>query len=157
WDCHGLPAEMGAEKELGVSGRANIEKFGIQKFNDYCRTSVMRYTGEWETYVTRQARWVDFANDYKTMDTPYMESVMWAFKQLHEKGLVYESHRVMPYSWAMETPVSNFETRMDNAYREREDKAITVAFKLNERPAGAPEASEYFILAWTTTPWTLPS
>ncbi|MBM3618459.1 MAG: isoleucine--tRNA ligase, partial [Alphaproteobacteria bacterium] len=157
WDCHGLPAEMGAEKELGVSGRANIEKFGIQKFNDHCRTSVMKYTGEWEEYVTRQARWVDFENDYKTMDTPYMESVMWAFAELHKKGLVYESHRVMPYSWAMETPVSNFETRMDNSYREREDKAITVAFKLNARPAGAPEANEYFILAWTTTPWTLPS
>lgn len=157
WDCHGLPAEMGAEKELGVSGRANIEKFGIQKFNDYCRTSVMKYTGEWEDYVTRQARWVDFANDYKTMDTPYMESVMWAFSELYKKGLVYESHRVMPYSWAMETPVSNFETRMDNSYREREDKAITVAFKLKNKPKGAPEANEYYVLAWTTTPWTLPS
>lgn len=157
WDCHGLPAEMGAEKELGVSGRANIEKFGIQKFNDYCRTSVMKYTGEWEDYVTRQARWVDFANDYKTMDTPYMESVMWAFSELYKKGLVYESHRVMPYSWAMETPVSNFETRMDNSYREREDKAITVAFKLKDKPKGAPEANEYYVLAWTTTPWTLPS
>lgn len=178
WDCHGLPAEMGAEKELGVSGRANIEKFGIQKFNDYCRTSVMKYTGEWEDYVTRQARWVDFANDYKTMDTPYMESVMWAFSELYKKGLVYESHRVMPYSWAMETPVSNFETRMDNSYREREDKAITVAFKLKSAPdklteeldivfhpdnksgeklhSGNPFAN-YFVLAWTTTPWTLPS
>ena len=157
WDCHGLPAEMGAEKELGVSGRANIEKFGIQKFNDYCRTSVMRYTSEWEDYVTRQARWVDFSNDYKTMDTNYMESVMWAFSELYKKGLVYESHRVMPYSWAMETPVSNFETRMDNSYREREDKAITAAFKLKEKPKGAPEAKEYYVLAWTTTPWTLPS
>lgn len=157
WDCHGLPAEMGAEKELGVSGRANIEKFGIQKFNDHCRTSVMKYAHEWENYVTRQARWVDFENDYKTMNTPYIESVLWAFKQLYDKGLVYESHRVMPYSWAMETPVSNFETRMDNSYREREDKAITVAFKLNERPEGAPKAEEYYLLAWTTTPWTLPS
>lgn len=157
WDCHGLPAEMGAEKELGVSGRAAIEKFGIQKFNDHCRTSVMKYAHDWEDYVTRQARWVDFENDYKTMNTTYIESVLWAFKQLHTKGLVYESHRVMPYSWAMETPVSNFETRMDNSYREREDKAITVAFKLNERPKGAPEATEYYILAWTTTPWTLPS
>lgn len=157
WDCHGLPAEMGAEKELGVSGRANIEKFGIQKFNDYCRTSVMKYTGEWEDYVTRQARWVDFQNDYKTMDVNYMESVMWAFSELHKKGLVYESHRVMPYSWAMETPVSNFETRMDNSYRERTDKSATVAFKLKEAPKGAPEAEEYYVLAWTTTPWTLPS
>lgn len=157
WDCHGLPAEMGAEKELGVSGRANIEKFGIQKFNDYCRTSVMKYTSEWEDYVTRQARWVDFENDYKTMDKNYMESVMWAFSELHKKGLVYESHRVMPYSWAMETPVSNFETRMDNSYREREDKAVTVAFRLKDKPKGAPEAEEYYVLAWTTTPWTLPS
>lgn len=158
WDCHGLPAEMGAEKELGVSGRANIEKFGIQKFNDYCRTSVMKYTGEWEEYVTRQARWVDFQNDYKTMDTPYMESVMWAFSELYKKGLVYESHRVMPYSWAMETPVSNFETRMDNSYREREDKAITVAFKLKDKPHWAGDAiKDCYVLAWTTTPWTLPS
>jgi isoleucyl-tRNA synthetase len=161
WDCHGLPAEMGAEKELGVSGRANIEKFGIQKFNDYCRTSVMKYTGEWEDYVTRQARWVDFENDYKTMDTPYMESVMWAFSELYKKGLVYESHRVMPYSWAMETPVSNFETRMDNSYREREDKAIYVAFELKkeeiEAVSVAAGASKYFVIAWTTTPWTLPS
>ncbi|MCH2547009.1 MAG: isoleucine--tRNA ligase [Alphaproteobacteria bacterium] len=178
WDCHGLPAEMGAEKELGVSGRANIEKFGIQKFNDYCRTSVMKYTGEWEDYVTRQARWVDFENDYKTMDTNYMESVMWAFSELYKKGLVYESHRVMPYSWAMETPVSNFETRMDNSYREREDKAITVAFKLEDVPSsiildieriksaksseGKPfypdfNVTDVFVLAWTTTPWTLPS
>lgn len=157
WDCHGLPAEMGAEKELGVSGRANIERYGIQKFNDYCRTSVMKYTQEWEDYVTRQARWVDFENDYKTMDTPYMESVMWAFSELYKKGLVYESHRVMPYSWAMETPVSNFETRMDNSYREREDKAITVAFRLRDVPPPAPAAKEHYLLAWTTTPWTLPS
>ncbi|MGB1539592.1 MAG: isoleucine--tRNA ligase, partial [Rickettsiales bacterium] len=154
---HGLPAEMGAEKELGVSGRIAIEEYGIQKFNDYCRSSVMRYTGEWEDYVTRQARWVDFENDYKTMDTNYMESVMWAFKQLFDKGLVYESYRVMPYSWAMETPVSNFETRMDNAYREKADNAVTVKFRLKEKPQGAPEADAYYLLAWTTTPWTLPS
>lgn len=157
WDCHGMPAEMAAEKELGVSGKMAIEQYGIAKFNDYCRTSVMKYAHEWERYVTRQARWVDFKNDYKTMNKDYMESVMWAFKQLHEKGLVYESYRVMPYSWAMETPVSNFETRMDNAYREREDRAVFVKFKLNEKPKGAPEAKEYFLIAWTTTPWTLPS
>ena len=157
WDCHGLPAEMGAEKELGVSGRKAIEDFGIDKFNDHCRTSVMKYTEEWQRYVTRAARWVDFEHDYKTMDTDYMESVLWAFKQLYDKGLVYESHRVMPYSWAAETPLSNFETRMDDAYRERTDKAVTVAFKLKEKPKGAPDAEEYYILAWTTTPWTLPS
>jgi isoleucyl-tRNA synthetase/very-short-patch-repair endonuclease len=158
WDCHGLPAEMGAEKELGISGRIQITEFGIEKFNDHCRSSVMKYSGQWEEYVTRQARWVDFDSGYKTMDITYMESVMWAFKQLFEKGLVYESMRVMPYSWACETPLSNFETRMDNSYRERADKAVTVAFTLKDRPKGAPEGcSAYKILAWTTTPWTLPS
>ena len=157
WDCHGLPAEMGSEKELGISGRAAITNFGIDKFNEHCRESVMKYTAEWEEYVTRQARWVDFKNDYKTMDKNFMESVLWAFKQLYDKGLVYEAHRVMPYSWAAETPLSNFETKLDNSYREREDKAITVAFELNEKPIGAPDADKYYILAWTTTPWTLPS
>ncbi len=157
WDCHGLPAEMGAEKELGISGRVAIEKYGIDKFNAHCRESVMKYRAEWEYYVTRQARWVDFTGDYKTMDTSYMESVLWAFKQLWEKELVYEAFRVMPYSWAAETPLSNFETKLDNAYRDREDKAVTVAFELKERPKGAPDAEKYYVLAWTTTPWTLPS
>jgi hypothetical protein len=90
WDCHGLPAEMEAEKELKISGREQITAFGIDKYNDACRKSVQRYTKEWRSYVTRQARWVDFDNDYKTMDLSYMESVMWAFKTLHQKGLVYE-------------------------------------------------------------------
>ncbi len=157
WDCHGLPAEMGSEKELGISGRAAITNFGIGKFNEHCRTSVMKYTNEWEDYVNRQARWVDFKNDYKTMDKNFMESVLWAFKQLYDKGLVYEAYRVMPYSWAAETPLSNFETKLDNSYREREDKAITVAFELNAPPKGAPKADKYYVLAWTTTPWTLPS
>lgn len=157
WDCHGLPAEMGSEKELGISGRAAIQNYGIDKFNEHCRTSVMKYTHEWERYVSRQARWVDFKNDYKTMDVNFMESVLWAFKQLYDKGLVYEAHRVMPYSWAAETPLSNFETKLDNSYREREDKAITVAFELNTPPKGAPAADKYYVLAWTTTPWTLPS
>lgn len=158
WDCHGLPAEMGAEKELGVSGRAQIKEFGIDKFNDHCRTSVMKYAHEWEAYVNRQARWVDFEGGYKTMDTNYMESVLWAFKELYKKGLLYEAMRVMPYSWACETPLSNFETRMDNAYREKTSKAVTVAFTLKEKPKGAPDGcSSYKLLAWTTTPWTLPS
>ena len=99
WDCHGLPAEMEAEKELGVSGRRAITDYGIDRFNAHCRHSVMRYTDEWQRYVNRQARWVDFDNDYKTMDLPFMESVMWAFKRLWEKDLVYESYRVLPYSW----------------------------------------------------------
>jgi isoleucyl-tRNA synthetase len=150
WDCHGLPAEIEAEKELGVSGRGPITQYGIDRFNDYCRTSVLRYTHEWERYVTRQARWVDFENDYKTMDLTYMESVMWAVKRLWEKGLLYEGFRVLPYCWECETPLSNFETRQDNAYRDRQDPAVTVAFQLD----GDPPVS---LWVWTTTPWTLPS
>ncbi|HEX7096286.1 MAG TPA: isoleucine--tRNA ligase [Acidimicrobiales bacterium] len=157
WDCHGLPAEMEAEKELKLSGRRAITEYGIGKFNDYCRTSVLRYTKEWEEYVTRQARWVDFENDYKTMDLSYMESVMWAFKQLWEKGLIYEAYRVMPYSWGAETPLSNFEIRLDDATRPRQDPAITVAFTLDPEPGAPPDEPETRILAWTTTPWTLPS
>lgn len=169
WDCHGLPAEMGAEKELGISGRQAIIEYGIGKFNDYCRENVMRYASEWERYVDRQGRWVDFQNDYKTMDKDFMESVLWAFSELYKKGLIYESYRVMPYSWAAETPLSNFETRLDNATREREDKAITVAFELDEVPKfeklGVPPetlekftmAKKFYLLGWTTTPWTLPS
>lgn len=154
WDCHGLPVEMEAEKELGVSGRRAIADFGIDRFNDYCRTSVLRYTGEWERYVTRMARWVDFSNDYKTMDLTYMESVMWAFKQLWDMGLIYEAERVMPYSWGAETPLSNFEIRLDDATRPRQDPAITVSFTIEPEP---DDPGPLNILAWTTTPWTLPS
>ncbi|MBK5223159.1 MAG: isoleucine--tRNA ligase [Acidimicrobiia bacterium] len=154
WDCHGLPVEMEVEKELQVQGRVAIMDFGIERFNDTCRTSVMRYTSEWEHYVTRQARWVDFTNDYKTMDRSYMESVMWAFKQLWDKGLIYEAYRVMPYSWGAETPLSNFEIRLDDATRPRQDPALTVSFTLDPQP-GDPGPMN--ILAWTTTPWTLPS
>lgn len=162
WDCHGLPAEMQSEKELGISGRLAITNFGIEKFNAHCRASVMKYASEWEEYVTRQARWVDFKNSYKTMDKNFMESVLWAFKELYNKGLLYESMRVMPYSWACETPLSNFETRLDNSYRERADKAVTVSFVLNEIPTinrmtEGGDHKEYRVLAWTTTPWTLPS
>ncbi len=149
WDCHGLPAEMEAEKELGIQGQLAIEAYGIEKFNAQCRTSVMKYTQDWQDYVNRQARWVDWEDEYKTMDTDYMESVIWAFKELHKKGLIYQGHKVVPYSWACETPLSNFETRMDNAYREKKSKAVTVAFRLKEISID--------ILAWTTTPWTLPS
>ena len=154
WDCHGLPAEMDTEKFLGISGRSAISEFGIGKFNDVCRERVLMYTHEWEQTVTRQARWVAFDNDYKTMDLPYMESIIWAFKELYKKGLMYEGVRILPYSWAAETPVSNFETRMDNSYREREDPSITVMFTLN--PV-AGETKPVKVLAWTTTPWTLPS
>src|SRR5579872_1752283 len=153
WDCHGLPAETEAEKELGVSGRGPITEFGIDRFNEHCKTSVLRYTKEWERYVTRQARWVDFENDYKTMDLSYMESVMWAIKQLYDKGLMYEDYRVLPYCWECETPLSNSETRQDDAYRDRQDPAVTVAFTL-EADGDAPEID---LWVWTTTPWTLPS
>ena len=130
WDCHGLPAETVVEKELGVSGHPEIIKFGLDKFNDACRTSVLRFTDDWHRYVTRQARWVDFQNDYKTLDTPYMESVMWAFKTLFDKGLIYEGFRVLAYCWRCETPLSNTETRMDDVYKDRQDPALTVMFHL---------------------------
>ena len=148
WDCHGLPAEVQAERELGISGHPEISAFGIDRFNDACRTSVLQYTNEWRAYVNRQARWVDFDNDYKTLDLDYMESVMWAFKQLWDKGLIYEGFRVLAYCWRCETPLSNTETRMDDVYRDRQDPAVTVWFQLD---------SGERILAWTTTPWTLPS
>ena len=154
WDCHGLPAELEAEKELGVSGRSQIQDYGIDRFNDYCRTSVLRYTEQWQETVTRAARWVDFKNDYKTLYPEYMESLLWALKQLWDRGLLYEGYRVMPYSWAAQTPLSNFETRMDDSYRERQDPAVTVHFEL------VPESGDDLptdLLAWTTTPWTLPS
>ncbi|MCI4361506.1 MAG: class I tRNA ligase family protein, partial [Thermoplasmata archaeon] len=172
WDCHGLPAEMEAEKELGVSGRAGVIELGVDRFNDRCRTIVQRTTDSWEWYVGRQARWVDFENDYKTMDLDFMESVMWAFKRLHELDLVYEGYRVLPFCWVCETPLSNFETRLDDSYRDRADPAVTVIFDL-EPAGGADGASgvdgvdvtnEADVLAgplrvpvWTTTPWTLPS
>ncbi len=149
WDCHGLPAEVEAERLLGISGKADIVAMGIEKFNQACRESVLRYTREWRDYVTRQARWVDFDHDYKTLDLPYMESVMWAFRQLWDKGLVYQGFKVLPYCWRCETPLSNHELRMDDdTYAERQDPSVTIRFKL--------ETGEW-LLAWTTTPWTLPS
>ncbi|MGQ0616343.1 MAG: isoleucine--tRNA ligase [Acidimicrobiia bacterium] len=148
WDCHGLPVEMQAEKELGVSGRVNIGEFGVGRFNAHCRSIVGTTASTWESYVTRQARWVDMENDYRTMDLEFMESVMWALEQLWQKGLLYEGYRVLPYCWECETPLSNFETRLDDAYRERQDPAVTVWFQL--------ETGER-LLVWTTTPWTLPS
>ncbi|MEU4563753.1 isoleucine--tRNA ligase [Actinoplanes sp. NPDC023936] len=148
WDTHGLPAEVEAEKQLGITTKAQIVDLGIDKFNDACRTSVLAYTKDWERYVTRQARWVDFENDYKTLDPAYMESVMWAFKTLHDKGLVYEGFRVLAYCFRCETPLSNTETRMDDVYRDRTDPALTVKFRLDTGED---------IAVWTTTPWTLPS
>lgn len=163
WDCHGLPAEMGAEKELQISGRKMITEFGIDKFNAHCKKSVLQYTAEWEEYVSRQGRWVDFHDDYKTMDIQYMESVIWAFKTLYDKGLIYQSERVMPYSWACETPVSDFETKIDNSYREKASKSATIAFTISQPSAALISAlsdhrcENIQLLVWTTTPWTLPS
>lgn len=158
WDCHGLPAEVVAEKQLGITSKAEILDLGVARFNEACRTSVLEFTHDWERYVTRQARWVDFANDYKTLDLDYMESVMWAFKTLHDKGLVYEGFRVLAYCWRCETPLSNTETRMDDVYRDRHDPTLTVWFELTAEES-APELvrGPVRLGVWTTTPWTLPS
>ncbi len=149
WDTHGLPAELEAQRQLGLKTKQDIVELGIDKFNDACRASVLKYTKEWREYVTRQARWVDFDHDYKTLEPGYMESVIWAFKQLHDKGLVYEGFRVLPYCWNDQTPLSNHELRMDDdVYKMRQDPAVTVGLRL--------ETGE-LALVWTTTPWTLPA
>ncbi|WP_151084690.1 isoleucine--tRNA ligase [Nocardioides cynanchi] len=149
WDTHGLPAELEAMRQLGIKTTDEITEMGIEAFNAECRKSVFEYTDEWRDYVTRQARWVDFEHDYKTLDLDYMESVMWAFQQLHQKGLAYEGFRVLPYCWNDETPLSNHELRMDeDVYQLRQDPAVTVGCRL--------ETGE-IALVWTTTPWTLPS
>lgn len=159
WDCHGLPAELEAEKQLGIKDKGQIEAMGLEKFNEYCAQSVLQYTEEWKAYVTRQARWVDFDNGYKTMDLNFMESVMWAFKTLYDNGLIYQGFRVLPYSWAEHTPLSNQETRLDDSYKMRQDPAVTVTMPLvdtPDHPLGAALAGVNALI-WTTTPWTLPS
>ncbi|GAB3255284.1 isoleucine--tRNA ligase [Nocardioides dilutus] len=154
WDTHGLPAELEAMRLNGIKTTDEILELGIEKFNEACRASVMKYTGEWREYVTRQARWVDFDNDYRTYEPDYMESVMWAFKQLYDKGWVYEGFRVLPYCWNDETPLSNHELRMDeDVYQNRQDPAVTVGFKIT---SDGP-LRDALLLTWTTTPWTLPS
>ncbi|CAB0974918.1 isoleucine--tRNA ligase [Corynebacterium diphtheriae] len=160
WDCHGLPAELEAEKQLGIKDKGEIEAMGLESFNNYCAKSVLEYTQEWKDYVTRQARWVDFDNGYKTMDMDFMESVMWAFKTLYDKGLIYQGFRVLPYSWAEHTPLSNQETRLDDSYKMRQDPTLTVTFPITGvKDGSAADASLVgaYALAWTTTPWTLPS
>lgn len=166
WDTHGLPAELEAEKQLGITDKAQIEEMGLDKFNDYCAQSVLEYTDEWEDYVNRQARWVDFGNGYKTMDINFMESVMWAFKKLYDKGLIYQGFRVLPYSWAEHTSLSNQETRLDDSYKMRQDPTLTVTFPVagvregtaaDKTLAENPVLADASFLAWTTTPWTLPS
>ncbi|MCM6773324.1 isoleucine--tRNA ligase [Nocardia sp. CDC159] len=158
WDTHGLPAEIEAEKQLGITDKSQIDAMGLAEFNAKCKSSVLRYTNEWRAYVTRQARWVDFDNDYKTLDPSFMESVMWAFKSLYDKGLIYQGFRVLPYSWYEQTPLSNQEARLDDAYRMRQDPAVTVDMVLGV-PEDHPlrELDGANALIWTTTPWTLPS
>jgi isoleucyl-tRNA synthetase len=150
WDCHGLPVEYEVEKELGLSGRGDIIAMGIAHFTEACRSLVLRYAEEWERIVSRLGRWVDFGDAYKTMERSYMESVMWAFGRLHELGLVYEGNKVVPYCTRCQTPLSNFEAKLDDAYRPRTDLSCVVKFRLADDRSAS-------LLAWTTTPWTLPS
>jgi isoleucyl-tRNA synthetase len=149
WDCHGLPVEYEIDKKLEIKGKEDVLRMGIDKYNEECRAIVMRYSKEWEKTVTRTGRWIDFENDYKTLDPSYMESVWWVFKTLYEKGLVYKGFKVMPYSTACNTPLSNFEAGLD--YRDVSDPAVMVAFPV----IGC--ALQSSLVAWTTTPWTLPS
>lgn len=149
WDCHGLPVEEIVERKLGISGKKRIEKIGIKKFNETCRDTVLTYVQEWGKMIRRIARWVDFENSYKTMDADYMESVWWAFKQIYKKGLVYEGRKVLLYCPRCETPVSNFEVAMDDSYETVTEEAVTVKFKVKGQ-------ENMYLLAWTTTPWTLP-
>ncbi len=151
WDCHGLPIEHEIDKKLGMSSQEAVEKFGIKGYNDECRSIVQRYTSEWEKTITRIGRWVDFENDYKTMDPWYMESVWWVVKQLWEKGLIYRGEKVVPFSTALGTVLSNFEIASN--YQDVQDPSVTVLFKLDNEDS----LHESWIAAWTTTPWTLPS
>lgn len=158
WDTHGLPAELEAERQLGITDKSQIEEMGIAAFNAAAKKSVLTYTKEWQEYVTRQARWVDFENDYKTLDVTFMESVVWAFSELYKKGLAYEGYRVLPYCWRDQTPLSNHELRMDDdVYKMRQDQSVTVTFPLVGEKAEALGLTGVKALAWTTTPWTLPT
>ncbi len=158
WDTHGLPIEALAQEALGVAGAPEIKKLGVDKFNEQCRSMVLKYVGEWRKTVTRMGRWVDFDNDYKTMDFGFMESVWWVFKQLWNQGRVYRSHRIMPYSWKLSTPLSNFEAGSN--YKDVQDPTVTcrvraTSVKSEELRVKSGESTVYFLI-WTTTPWTLP-
>ena len=158
WDTHGLPAELEAMRELGLTEKSEIEDMGIKAFNNAARASVLKYTQEWQDYVTRQARWVDFENDYKTLDLPFMESVLWAFKTLWDKGRAYEGYKVLPYCWKDQTPLSAHELRMDDdVYQDRQDTTVVVTFPLIGEKARELGVEGVKALAWTTTPWTLPT
>ncbi|PYY34577.1 isoleucine--tRNA ligase [Curtobacterium sp. MCJR17_055] len=158
WDTHGLPAELEAMRQLGITEKHEIDAMGIDVFNAAAKRSVLQYTDEWQQYVTRQARWVDFEDDYKTLDVTYMESVLWAWKTLWDKDLAYEGFRVLPYCWNDQTPLSNHELRMDDdVYKMRQDQSVTVAFPLTGARAEELGLTGVRALAWTTTPWTLPT
>lgn len=169
WDCHGLPIENIVEKNLGISGRKAIEEYGVDKFSEEARSSVLKYVGEWKKTVDRMGRWVDFDNSYKTMDNSFIESVWWALGQLNDKGLLYEGVRVLAYCPRCETPIANSEIAMDNSYKDITVISVYVKFRLNPTQKMHPlfnastltrsdafSAPEIFLLAWTTTPWTLP-
>jgi isoleucyl-tRNA synthetase len=147
WDCHGLPIEYELEKELKLTGKADIEKMGVDVFNEKCRSVVLRYAKEWESIIGRLGRWVDFKNDYKTMDPTFMESVWWVFKTLHDKSLIYQGYKSMHICPRCATPLSNFEVTLN--YKDKTDDSVFVAFKLKNK-------KDTYFVAWTTTPWTLP-
>jgi isoleucyl-tRNA synthetase len=146
WDCHGLPVENEIEKTKNLSGASTIESFGIKEFNEECRSIVLRYTKEWEETVNRMGRWVDFNDNYKTMDKSFMESVWWVFGQLWKKGLIYQGFKVMPFSAKLGTPLSNFEANLN--YKDVDDPSLTIKFELEDE-------KDTYLLVWTTTPWTL--
>ncbi len=152
WDTHGLPIEALAQDALGISGTYEIKKFGIDKFNEQCRSMVLRYVDDWRKTVTRMGRWVDFDNDYKTMEPRFMETIWWIFKQLWEQNRVYKSYRIMPYSWKLSTPLSNFEAGSN--YKDVQDPAVTVRTPVLS--GSDPAWGKTYLLIWTTTPWTLP-
>ncbi len=170
WDTHGLPIEALAQDALGVAGAPEIKALGVDKFNEQCRSMVLKYVSEWRKTVTRMGRWVDFDHDYKTMQPEFMETIWWVFKQLWQQGRVYRSHRIMPYSWKLSTPLSNFEAGSN--YKDVQDPTVTVRVKVEEWKSGEVEkcgeekshlftsapfhSSTVYLLIWTTTPWTLP-
>ncbi len=159
WDTHGLPIEALAQEALGVAGAPEIKALGVDKFNEQCRSMVLKYVNEWEKTVTRMGRWVGFKNDYKTMNPEFMETIWWVFKQLWNQGRVYKSHRIMPYSWKLSTPLSNFEA--GNNYKDVQDPTVTCRVRAtsvkSEELRVKSEGSVLYFLIWTTTPWTLPS
>ncbi len=159
WDCHGLPVENLIEKELGLDSKTDIERYGVAEFNEACRASVLRYTSEWRTIMTRAGRWVDFDDDYKTMEPDYMESIWWVMKSLWDKGLIYEGHYILPYCPRCSTVLSNHELAQPGVYKDVHDPAITIKFKVKKAIPGLEglENGSTYLLAWTTTPWTLPS